>query len=111
LGGYHYDDLVITAAKTTPNATQIRLKSTTGDGDLLAIVVGVTPDQLDRSAFLTVQYDRPDPLPPTFGNANGATQVIPDWLSASQQQGHTLYVPTLSQLAPTLPKFDRPQAS
>jgi Ca2+-binding RTX toxin-like protein len=111
LGGYHYDDLVITAAKTTENATQIRLKSATGDGDLLAIVVGVTPDQLDRSAFLTVQYDRPDAMPSTFGSANGATQVIPDWLSASQQQGHTLYVPTLSQLAPTLPKFDWPQAS
>lgn len=109
LGGYHYDDLVITAAKTNENATQIRLKSATGEGDLLAIVVGVTPDQLDRSAFLTVQYDLPDPP-----LSNGATQVIPDWLMASQRQGHTLHVPTLLQLAPTLralPTFDVPRAS
>jgi RTX calcium-binding nonapeptide repeat (4 copies) len=110
LGGHHYDDLVITAAKTTENATQIRLKSATGEGDLLAIVVGVTPNQLDRSAFLTVQYDQPD----AKGTANGLTQVIPDWLMASQQQGQTLHVPTLSQLAPTLralPTFDVPRAS
>jgi Ca2+-binding RTX toxin-like protein len=110
LGGYHYDDLVITASKTTATATQIRLKSATGDGDLLAIVVGVTPAQLDRSAFLTVQYDQPDPKLP----ANGSTQVIPDWLMASQQQGSILHVPTLSQLAPTLralPTFDVPMAS
>jgi Ca2+-binding RTX toxin-like protein len=109
LGGYHYDDLVITAAKTNENATQIRLKSATGEGDLLAIVVGVTPDQLDRSAFLTVQYDQPD----SKGIANGSTQVIPDWLMASQLQGHTLHVPTLLQLAPTLralPTFDVPRA-
>jgi Ca2+-binding RTX toxin-like protein len=110
LGGYHYDDLVITAAKTTANATQIRLKSATGEGDLLAIVIGVTPAQLDRSAFLTVQYDLPD----SKNTANGSTQVIPDWLMASQQQGQTLHVPTLSQLAPTLralPTFDVPRAS
>jgi RTX calcium-binding nonapeptide repeat (4 copies) len=110
LGGYHYDDLVITAAKTTENATQIRLKSATGDGDLLAIVVGVTPNQLDRSTFLKVQYDQPD----SKDTANGLTQVIPDWLMASQREGHTLHVPTLSQLAPTLralPTFDVPRAS
>ncbi len=109
LGGHHYDDLVIAASKTTENATQIRLKSATGEGDLLAIVIGVTPDQLDRSAFLTVQYDQPD----SNGTTNGSTQVIPDWLTASQQQGHTLYVPTLFQLAPSLralPTFDVPQA-
>ncbi len=110
LGGYHYDDLVITAAKTTENATQIRLKSATGEGDLLAIVVGVKPDQLDRSAFLTVQYDQPD----SKVTANGSTQIIPDWLMASQREGQTLHVPTLSQLAPSLralPTFDVPQAS
>jgi Ca2+-binding RTX toxin-like protein len=110
LGGYHYDDLVITAAKTTENATQIRLKSATGEGDLLAIVVGVKPDQLDRHDFLTVQYDLPDPQ-----RSNGSTQVIPDWLMASQQQGHTLHVPTLLQLAPTLralpTTFDVPRAA
>jgi Ca2+-binding RTX toxin-like protein len=117
LGGYHYDDLVITAAKSAETATQIRLKSATGEGDLLAIVVGVTPAQLNRAAFVTVQYDRPDapqPIGADQQSANGSTQVIPDWLMATQSHGHTLHVPTLSQLAPSLralPNFDVPQAA
>ncbi len=118
LGGYHYDDLVITAAKTNERATQIQLKSAKSEGDLLAIVVGVTPEQLGRSAFVTVQYDLPDDAPQLISShqqpPNGATQVIPDWLIATQQQGHTLQVRTLSQLAPSLralPNFDVPWAA
>ncbi len=118
LGGDHYDDLVITAAETTETATQIHLKSATGDGDVLAIVLGVTPEQLDCGAFVTVQYDLPDDDRSSISGdqpaPNGATQVIPDWLMATQQQGHTLHVPTLSQLAPSLralPNFDVQRAA
>ncbi|NJN49817.1 MAG: hypothetical protein HC805_08730 [Alkalinema sp. RL_2_19] len=60
VGGYSYDDLEITAATSQPTASQIRLKaSVTHQRDLLAIVVGVTPDQLDRDAFFTLSYETP----------------------------------------------------
>lgn len=102
VGGYSYDDLVLTDAPGKQAGTRIQLKPTQHEnGDILAIVFGVTPAQLDRSDFLTIAY-APAQLPQLATTESGLTQQIPDWLTATQQAGQTLYVPSLRQLAPTI---------
>ncbi len=108
MGGIAYADLTLTPIEPTssPNASssappQLKISvNRNGIEDILAIVVGV--NRLSREAFLTVEYQADQPV---VLNA-GATQVIPDWLSASHRSRHTLQVPTIGQLAPHLGGLD-----
>jgi hypothetical protein len=65
IGGLSYDDLQITRTDAVPSGAQIRVKSTRAlnPGDILAIVVGVSPDQLTRDVFMASEALLPQSLP------------------------------------------------
>jgi Ca2+-binding RTX toxin-like protein len=128
VGGVAYEDLRITAISEElgyhgqtqlPSAPSPKVKISVkreGGEDILAIVVGVTPEALKREVFLTIQYQDQtlpnisnpiDSSPAGMPSPAGMTQAIPDWLSVSRQSGNVLQVPAISQLAPNLVLMDR----
>ncbi len=99
LGTLTYADLEITTTHFNENAIEIRVKTTQ---DVLAIVEGVTLDQLTQDNFLNVIYleENSDPilkktetLLPVIDLANGKTQPIVDWVSLHKLGHSQLEIP------------------
>jgi hypothetical protein len=97
LGTLNYADLDITTINS--NAVEIRVKTTQ---DILAIIEGITPDQLTSDHFLQVKYleESSDVIPknsenlnPVIEVANGQTQPIVDWVSLHKPGHSQLEIP------------------
>jgi hypothetical protein len=97
LGALTYGDLDITTINS--NAVEIRVKATQ---DILAIIEGITPDQLTQDHFLNVNYlkESSDTIPkntknllPTVQPSHGKTQPIVDWVHLYQPGHSQLEIP------------------